>query len=558
MATNTILWFRKGLRIHDNPALLDACNNARHMYPVFIIDPHFLKSGSYRVGVNRYNFLLESLQDLDSRLRERGSRLLVMRGKPEDVLPKAFKDWDVKRLCYEVDTEPYAMARDEVVKSLASEACVDVNTFISHTLYDTAELVKKNGGRPPLTMQAFTKLVDKMGDPPYPATDPPAKLPPLSEDAPGTRPEDTCVPTWQEMGFKAPPSTLFKGGETEALKRFQMSMSDASWVAAFEKPMTDPSAFEKPATTVLSPYLKFGCLSARLFHAELLKVYKQKKHTEPPVSLRGQVLWREFFYTVGGHTPNFHKMEGNPICRQIDWQDNEEHFNAWREGRTGFPWIDAIMTQLREWGWMHHLARHSVACFLTRGDLYIPWEKGMQVFEEYLIDQDHFVNAGNWMWLSASAFFSQYFRVYSPVAFGKKYDPEGKYIRKFLPVLKDMPTKYIYEPWLAPLEVQRKAKCIVGQDYPRPIVDHAVASKACIARIGVAYRAGRPSYAGADDGETETASKPVKRKSGNVKEKKAAAGAATAEDEPAEAKKAKGAKRQKKITETLKPSSDSS
>ncbi|GKV35804.1 hypothetical protein SLEP1_g44016 [Rubroshorea leprosula] len=126
------------------------------------------------------------------------------------------------------------------------------------------------------------------------------------------------------------------------------------------------------------------------------------------------------------------------------------------------------MVQLRKWGWMHHLARHCVACFLTRGDLFVHWEKGRDVFERLLIDSDWAINNGNWLWLSCSSFFYQYNRIYSPISFGKKYDPKGNYIRHFLPILKDMPDEYIYEPWTAPLSIQTKAKCIIGRDYPKP------------------------------------------------------------------------------------------
>ncbi|GLI71222.1 hypothetical protein VaNZ11_016339 [Volvox africanus] len=488
----SIIWFRKGLRLHDNPALLEACKDAENMYPVFVLDPFFLQQSSYKVSVNRYNFLLESLRDLNDSFMARGSRLLVLRGKPEEVFPRVLREWDITHLCFEIDTEPYARTRDARIQQLAEEAGVQVQTAISHTLYDTEMLVARNGGRPPLTMVSFCNLVNRVGDPQPPAPDPPATLPPLGEGKPSADPATTAVPTWQEVGFKEAPTLIFKGGETEALRRLSASLTDTRWVADFKKPDTDPSAFERPATTVLSPYLKFGCLSARLFHVRLLEVYrKHTGHSQPPVSLRGQLLWREFFYTVGAHTPNFHRMEGNPLCKQIDWDANEEHLTAWREARTGFPWIDAIMTQLRQWGWMHHLARHSVACFLTRGDLYVSWERGMEVFEEYLIDQDHYLNAANWMWLSASAFFNQYFRVYSPISFGKKYDPDGKFVRKFLPVLKDMPSKYIYEPWTAPPEVQRRAGCIIGRDYPAPIVDHPVVSKRNISRMAAAYRANK-------------------------------------------------------------------
>ncbi|PNH10276.1 (6-4)DNA photolyase [Tetrabaena socialis] len=449
----SIVWFRKGLRVHDNPALIEACRDAAHVYPIF--------QSSYKVTVNRYNFLLESLRDLDNSFRARGSRLLVLRGKPEEVLPRVFREWGAKQLCFEVDTEPYAKARDARVHQLAAEAGVEVHAAVSHTLYDTEMLVARHGGSPPLTMQSFTKLVDRVGDPPPPAPDPPAAIPPPAPGMPAADPAATGVPTWQEVGFTEAPVTIFKGGETEALRRLDASFADPKWVAGFQKPDTNPAAFERPATTVLSPYLKFGCLSARLFHARLLAVYREHKaHTQPPVSLRGQLLWREFFYTVGAHTPNFDRMVGNPICKQIPWDTNEEFYNAWREARTGeqLPAPDSGAGRTCK-------AREVV---------------------------DHYINAANWMWLSASAFFSQYFRVYSPVTFGKKvYDPSGAFIRRFLPVLKDMPAKYIYEPWTAPLEVQRRAGCVVGVDYPRPILDHAVVSKRNTARMAEAYRANK-------------------------------------------------------------------
>lgn len=137
------------------------------------------------------------------------------------------------------------------------------------------------------------------------------------------------------------------------------------------------------------------------------------------------------------------------------------------------------MTQLRTEGWLHHLARHCVACFLTRGDLYQSWVEGQRVFEEFLVDADWQLNAANWQWLSASAFFHQYWKVYSPIAFGKKYDKDGVYIKRYLPILKNYPAKYIYEPWTAPLEDQKRWKCVIGVDYPKPIVNHDEASSAC-------------------------------------------------------------------------------
>lgn len=174
---------------------------------------------------------------------------------------------------------------------------------------------------------------------------------------------------------------------------------------------------------------------------------------------------------------------------EIPWDDDPELLAAWKESRTGYPYIDAIMTQLRETGWIHHLARHSVACFLTRGDLWQSWEKGAAVFEEYLVDADWSINNFNWQWLSCTAHFYQFFRCYSPVAFGKKTDPNGDYIRKWLPMFKDMPSRYIYEPWEAPILIQKKCGVIVGDSYPDRIVEHKTISKSNMSRMKEAYDA---------------------------------------------------------------------
>ncbi|CAL5373545.1 unnamed protein product [Camellia sinensis] len=486
--SNSLIWFRKGLRIHDNPALEYASNGSTYLYPVFVIDPHYMEPdptafslGSTRAGLNRIRFLLESLVDLDSSLQKLGSRLLVFKGEPSEVLFRCLKEWDIKKLCFEYDTEPYYQALDIKVKNYASAAGIEVFSPVSHTLFNPSDIIQKNGGRPPLTYQSFVKLA---GQPSWASS-------PLSTNISGLTPvgnvgncEISKVPTLQELGYEdigQDELTPFRGGESGALKRLDGAMKDKEWVAKFEKPKGDPSAFQKPATTVLSPYLKY-------FYQCIQDVQKNvKKHTLPPVSLLGQLLWRDFFYTVAFGTPNFDQMKGNRICKQIPWNVDDGLLAAWRDARTGFPWIDAIMVQLQKWGWMHHLARHCVACFLTRGDLFVHWEKGRDVFERLLIDSDWAINNGNWLWLSCSSFFYQYNRIYSPISFGKKYDPNGDYIRHFLPILKDMPKEYIYEPWTAPLSIQTKAKCIIGKDYPKPVISHDIASKECKRMLAEAY-----------------------------------------------------------------------
>ncbi|XP_073146085.1 (6-4)DNA photolyase [Henckelia pumila] len=485
--SNSLVWFRKGIRLHDNPALEYAAKGSDFVYPVFVIDPHYMEPdpnafspGSKRAGLNRIRFLLESLVDLDFNLKKIGSRLLVLKGEPSEVLSRCLHEWRISKLCFEFDTEPYYQALDSKVKNHASAVGVEIYSPVSHTIFNPADIIQKNGGKPPLSYQSFVKLAGKPSWASSPISDEITRLPPVGSVGNCTISE---VPSMKELGYEdieEDERTPFKGGESEALKRLRESISNKEWVANFEKPKGDPSSFLKPATTVLSPYLKFGCLSSRYFYQCIQDVQRDvKKHTSPPVSLLGQLLWREFFYTAAFGTPNFDQMKDNRICKQIPWKYDDELLVAWRDAKTGFPWIDAIMVQLQKWGWMHHLARHCVACFLTRGDLLVHWEMGRDVFERLLIDSDWSINNANWMWLSCSSFFYQYNRIYSPISFGKKYDPKGNYIRHFLPMLKDMPDQYIYEPWTAPRSVQVKAKCIIGKDYPKPVVDHESASKEC-------------------------------------------------------------------------------
>lgn len=509
----SVHWFRKGLRLHDNPALLAAIEEGLELRPVYILDP----ISKTRVGENRWRFLVQALEDLNQSLKKLGTRLYVIRGKPEEVFTDLINEWNIKKLTWEVDTEPYAVKQDAAITEIAKKQNVAVVSKVGHTLYSTELLIQKNLGRPPLTMQAMQALVSKMGDPPKTLAEP-SSLPTTAQLKDKDHGRDQYkLPTLKEL--KVDESKLFPckfpGGETEALRRMDEYISNErkSWVCKFEKPKTSPNSLE-PSTTVLSPYLKFGCLSPRIMYFRLKEIYSGNSHSQPPVSLMGQLLWREFFYVVGSATPNFDQMEGNPICRQIPWRSDPQLLDAWENAKTGYPFIDAVMTQLRQEGWVHHLARHSVACFLTRGDLFQSWEQGMKVFEELLLDADWSLNAGNWMWLSASAFFHQFFRVYSPVAFGKKTDNYGDYIRKYVPQLKKYPENYIYEPWKAPLSVQKAAGCIIGEGYPRRIVDHDIVRKRNLDWMGKAYAANKK-----DQGEKRPSDSSSKKQSAKKNKK---------------------------------------
>ncbi|XP_051764190.1 cryptochrome circadian regulator 4 [Ctenopharyngodon idella] len=475
MSHRTIHLFRKGLRLHDNPGLLGALASSAALFPVYVLDRAFLE-GAMRVGALRWRFILQSLEDLDGRLRALGSRLYVLRGSTPVVLRDLVTRWGVTQISYDTEVEPYYARMEQEIQALAEERGLQTHTCVSHTLYDVERIIQANGGSPPLTYKKFLHVLSVLGEPEKPARDVSAedflRCPTLTDHE-----QAYGVPSLADLGLEVQSEALWPGGETHALQRLHKHFQSQGWVASFSKPRTVPNSL-LPSTTALSPYLSLGCLSVRTFYHRLSSVYAQSKnHSLPPVSLQGQVLWREFFYTVASATPNFTKMEGNPICLQIDWYHDPESLEKWRTAQTGFPWIDAIMTQLRQEGWIHHLARHAVACFLTRGDLWISWEEGMKVFEEFLLDADYSLNTGNWMWLSASAFFHKYTRIFCPVRFGRRTDPQGQYLRKYLPVLKNFPSQYIYEPWKAPEDVQISAGCIIGKDYPCPMVCHMEASQ---------------------------------------------------------------------------------
>ncbi|KAG8463402.1 hypothetical protein KFE25_004913 [Diacronema lutheri] len=508
-----LLWYRKGLRVHDSPALAAACEGATAVCPVFCLDPWFVSSG--KVGPIRLRFLAEALADLDASLRARGSRLLVLHGKPEEELPRVAREWGATHIVWEKDgVEPYGLKRDAAVREACAPLGVTITETNGHTICDLDELLKQSKGSPVTTYSTFRTHFDHVvARSPIVLTPTPERIPApsdaaLAEEARGRLSVPSVADIAPSLADAGP--SLFPGGEGEALRRLDahLARDGGAWAGAFEKPKTSPTEIDPfgagtRSTTVLSAYLKFGCLSPRTFWVRLRDATKgARTRSAPPVSLDGQLLWREFYYACAHAVgPAFGQMEDNPICRQIGWRvpaDDPaaaEALAAWRDGRTGYPWIDACMRQLKSEGWMHHLARHAVACFLTRGDLYVRWEEGAAVFDELLIDADWAVNNGNWMWLSCSCFFYQYFRCYSPVAFGRKYDPDGAYVRKYVPELARFPKKYIYEPWRAPIADQNKAGCRVGVDYPKPIVQHDVASKENMGKLAEAYKAHKESHA---------------------------------------------------------------
>ncbi|XP_074647612.1 cryptochrome-1-like [Tubulanus polymorphus] len=483
-----IHWFRHGLRLHDNPSLLSSLKDCSECYLIFIFDGFVAGTGTS--GFNRFRFLHESLQSLDESLKKVGGRLYVFKGNAVKILKQLFEEWDITRLTFEQETEQMYRQRDNEVRRLCSDCGVECVEKTAHTLWDPWKIIEVNGGKPPLTFAEFNDVVEMIGPPPKPVVDP--DFSGISLPVPDDFDKRFVLPSLNDLGVQPEDENqlnrkyVWVGGETKALELLKSRLAHEK--KAFEEGVCLPNQYSPDlvgAPLSMSAHLRFGCLSVRKFYWAVHNLFSKVTDEVPHLGVTGQLMWREYFYTMCVNNENYSVMKDNPICLNIEWSDNNEHFEKWTQGETGFPWIDALMKQLKEEGWIHHVGRHAVACFLTRGDLWINWERGLEVFLKYIIDADVAVSGGNWMWVSSSAFENalQCPRCYCPVRYGMAMDPTGEFVRRYLPVLKDMPLKYLFQPWRAPRAVQEKANCIVGVDYPQPMVDHKAVSTVNMKRM---------------------------------------------------------------------------
>ena len=510
--STAIVWFRKTLRVHDNEVLTWACNSddVERILPIFIMDFEDLFDENNGISYNRIRFLQESLEDLNARMGEKiDSNLTLFSGKYLDVIKSISSKFVNENvyLAYEYCSEPNSR---NIVSSLKSwiidnESSLILKEFPSqHTLLDIEQVVTSPNYRNPKSMKDMEKIFSKhlgknsLGF--YNVTSP---LPVPSNSKSTLRlTENKHIVKFDELDSKihhyfpenGKSQNYFIGGETEALSRLNSKIvGKTDFVNRFQKPKTCSTNSEndtrEPSTTGLSPYISHGCLSVRLLWAECEKLYLLGEHTKPPQSLHGQIMFREMFYLLSRSVENWDQDFGNDNCKSIEWGEyDSEKIKAWESGNTGFPLIDAMMRQLDKTGWMHHLGRHAVSCFLTRGQLWQNWIYGRNVFERKLIDSDWALNNGNWLWLAGVAPFSMpYYRIYNPCPDSKSslnVETENvNFVRYWVPELSSYPSKYIFEPHLAPNSVQISSKCIIGKDYPMPMVDRKISRKVNIERF---------------------------------------------------------------------------
>ncbi|MBN1810688.1 MAG: deoxyribodipyrimidine photo-lyase [Anaerolineae bacterium] len=462
-----IWWARRDLRLTDNPALSAALAHAEQVVPVFVLDPTLLAENE--AAEKRVAFLFGGLRALDADLRARGSTLVVRRGDPRDELAALLIETGAKALYAEADVWPYGEQRDtHIAKTLPLHLAGGLTVHPS-------DAVLKADGTPYVVFTPFSRK--------WKALTPPSLrniLPAPTRIVTPSGIASLPIPSKPALS----PDVPFPPGEAEAQCRLDAFLtSDDPPVYSYAETR---DRMDLDSTSHLSPYLRFGMLSARQAVAMAglaLELAPSPEARQSVETWLNELIWREFYQAILHHFPHVLERSFRPNLQAIPWDNDRATFAAWCEGRTGYPVVDAAMRQLTHTGWMHNRARMIAASFLVK-DLLIDWRWGERFFMQHLVDGDPAANNGGWQWTAGTGTdAAPYFRVFNPVTQGKKYNPQGNYVRRWVPELANVPDLFIHEPWKMPLDAQQSIGCVIGQDYPDPIVDHAWARE----RTLVAY-----------------------------------------------------------------------
>jgi deoxyribodipyrimidine photo-lyase len=455
-----IWWIRRDVRLVDNQALAAALDQASQVIPVFIIDPRLLASPY--ASEKRIAFLFGGLRALDASLRARGNRLVVRRGDPLEELSRLQAASEAGAIFAEPDYSPYARQRDARVARR-----LNVTWVGSPAIHPPGSVL--HGGAPYTVFTPFSRAWKTLPAP-----------------GPGS-PAPWHIPTalgLESLELPDPPfPPLFPPGEAEALRHLNDFVEgDGAPIFGYA---TGRNRLDQDGTSTLSPYLRFGMLSARQAAMAALRAIQSAPDAgsrESAEAWLNELIWRDFYLHILEYFPQVRKE--NFRLPHVAWRNEPQDFAAWSAGRTGYPLVDAAMRQLERTGWMHNRARMVVASFLTK-DLLVDWRWGERWFMQHLVDGDPASNNGGWQWAAGTgADAAPYFRIFNPVSQGLKHDPHGATIRRWLPELEEVPEKYIHSPWRMPGEVQQAAGCRIGLNYPAPIVEHAPARRRALEVYG--------------------------------------------------------------------------
>lgn len=454
MNETVIMWFRRDLRLNDNLALRAAMHSGRPVIPLFIFDPAILNSN--RLGSPRLKFMLNALEALDTSLWEQGSRLLIEHGNPPEVLPQIIERFNATTVYFNRDYTPYARRRDEALN-------VPLQSFDDALLHPPRSVMKADGD-PYIVFTPFKKQFLRLQHPTVVHDYLDARRFYRFEN--NTAP----VPTLADLDF---PDTFGvpEASEAAAIGRLETFMAESVYVYSTTRNrlVAAPWYDERPGSSYLSPYFRLGLLSPRQALAAAQEASLKAPDEDARQSVEvfiSELIWREFYMHILYHFPYVMHRNFQSKYDALEWENNPELLQAWKNGTTGYPIVDAAMRQLKGIGWMPNRARMIVASFLTK-DLLIDWRHGELHFMQWLIDGDPAANNGGWQWAAGTGTDAQpYFRIFNPVSQSQKFDPDGEYIRHWVPELTDVPLRYIHAPW----EMHQPPA-----DYPPPIVDHATA-----------------------------------------------------------------------------------
>ena len=472
-----IHWFRRDLRLRDNPALSGAAaRSGGRVMPLFILDDAILRAP--RTGAARVAFMIAALRDLDAGLRARGSRLVVRRGRPSDVLRDLVGATGTIGVSWNRDYTPFARQRDQHIEAMLRD--LNVATFIAaDAVIMEPDDVRTDDGRPYTVYTPYRRrwraLVERRRDDVLRPYEPPV-LQPVPDGV-----ADLPIPDNPDLDVSVI-QRIPAGGETTGAARLAAFL-DPHATHGIAGYADGRNLLAEPATSRLSPYLRFGCVaprSALRAALNLLDRAGEEQDAERAATLTrsietwiGELAWRDFYYQILWHHPHVLRSAFKPQYDALEWENDPALFDAWKEGRTGYPVVDAAMRQLNREAWMHNRARMIVASFLTK-DLLIDWRWGERYFMQQLVDGDHAANNGGWQWSAGTGTDAQpYFRIFNPVSQGQTFDPKGAYVRRYLPELEAVPDRYIHAPWTMPYAEQQRCGVIIGRDYPAPVVDHA-------------------------------------------------------------------------------------
>jgi deoxyribodipyrimidine photo-lyase len=457
-----IHWFRNDLRLQDNTALAALAERVEEWLPLFVLDPRiFSRMNS---GQPRVRFLLECLDRLGEELANRGLPLLIRKGRPERVLPKLCQETGAGILAFNEDTTPFAIRRDAAVTRAMAKAGVKVLARSDRVVYRSRE-IRSLGGGPYSIYSPYRKTWWRRWSEAPRLSGPACRLP---RTIAGFSRDPIPFAGAPKPG-SAEGGALPTGGAAAGRRRLDRFLQSA--VGAYDRDRDIPGL---DGTSRLSPYLRFGAISVRQCFERALGAAAEDSRLEKGVSKwLDELIWRDFYSGILEEHPRVLRQNFRSEYDSLEWNEDTEGFEAWCQGRTGFPIVDAGMRQLASTGWMHNRIRMVVASFLTK-DLLVDWRQGERFFFDQLVDGDPASNSGGWQWAASTGTDAQpYFRIFNPTAQGQRWDPGGRYVRRWVQELRDVPDRYIHTPHAgAP-----------PAGYPPPSVDHAKRRKVALERF---------------------------------------------------------------------------